>query len=401
MSTVPMRATSADFSFGERLGLVFIVMVSSFHDLHLQSDNTFGLKASCLSITSILVLLVYVIILAIRRRRSSNHSRHLLRHGADYYILSLFAFDVMQATGRAMHIVWIRDARVTSGAYCIAQSVLEQVGSVGTALMTLAIGVTSFAIIVLRWPNSASKTIPTVVHAVVITLLILFIVVPTQLQRNYYGPVGFWCWISSDYKVEQITLQYMWFWTAGFVNIILYILIFLALRGNLFVTFNSEATNGWGRGSMRINWERNRNRRASAATSEERKRLMRTARHLLAYPVVYTITVLPMSIVRWLEFTHPHRNTPFEAVAFSAVVYTSSGFFNVILYTVTHWRFLTRSNERQITAVVELTTKSESHGVAGLSTFGPGNLEGGFSGITDGHTGSFRSYSTVERSSHI
>ncbi|KAG8993860.1 hypothetical protein FRB94_010335 [Tulasnella sp. JGI-2019a] len=97
MSAILTGATSTDFSFGERLGLVFIVMVSSFGDLYLgvRSDNTFGLKASCLSIISILVLLVYVVVLAIRRRRGSNHSRHLLRHGADYYVLSLFAFDMI------------------------------------------------------------------------------------------------------------------------------------------------------------------------------------------------------------------------------------------------------------------------------------------------------------------
>ncbi|KAG8997492.1 hypothetical protein FRB93_014103 [Tulasnella sp. JGI-2019a] len=365
MSTVPTRATSSDFSFGERLGLVFIVM------------------ASCLSITSILVLLAYVVILSIRRRRSSNHYRNLLLHGADYYILSLFAFDVIQASGRVMHIAWIRDARVTSGAYCTAQGVLEHVGSVGTALMTLAIGVTSFAIIVLRWPNSASKTIPSVAHALIIMLLILFTVVPAKLQRNFYGPAGFWCWISPAYEAEQITLQYLWFWITGFVNFILYILIFLALSGNLSVTFNLEATDGWGRGSPCIRWEWNGNQGFSVGTSEERKRLMQRARHLLAYPIAYTITVLPMSIVRWMEFTHPHRSIPSEATAFGAIVYTSSGFFNVILYTITHWRFLTRSNEYQVTTAVEVTMKSENHYGAGLPSLGRGNLDDTFSGITD------------------
>ncbi|KAG8997497.1 hypothetical protein FRB93_014108 [Tulasnella sp. JGI-2019a] len=397
-----MSATSNDFTFGERLGLVFIVMVRSFSnpDLEVQSDTTLNPKSSCLSITSILVLLTYVAVLAIRRRRSSGYYRHLLRHGADYYVLSLFAFDVIQATGRVMHIAWIRQARVTSGPYCTAQGVIQHVGSVGTALMTLAIGVTSFAVIVLRWPNAASRTIPIFVHAVIITLLILFTVIPTRLQDNFYAPAGFWCWISPAYHAEQIALEYGWFWLAGLVDFILYVLIFLALRGNLLVTFDSEATDGWGRGSMHTHWERNRNRRASIGTSEERKRLMRTARRLLAYPIVYIITILPMSIVRWIQFTQPHRNIPSEAIAFSSVVYTSTGFFNVILYTITHWRFLTRSTEPQINTAIEVTMKSESRGT-GLPTFGPGNLDDRFSGITDDHTNSYGSYSTVERSSVV
>ncbi|KAG8993853.1 hypothetical protein FRB94_010328 [Tulasnella sp. JGI-2019a] len=378
MSAVPTGGTSTDFSFGERLGLVFIVM------------------ASCLSITSILVLLAYVVVLAIRRRRSSSHHRHLLRHGADYYVLSLFAFDVIQATGRVMHIAWIRQARVNSGAYCTAQGAIQHVGSMGTALMTLAIGVTSFAVIVLRWPNSASKTIPIIVHAFTITLLILFTVVPTSLQSHFYASVGFWCWISPAHHPEQIALEYGWFWLTGLINFILYVLIFLALRGNLLVTFDSEATDGWGRGSMHAHWERNRNRRASIGTSEERKRLMRTARRLLAYPIVYIITILPMTIIRWIQFIQPHHNIPSEAIAFSSIVYTSSGFFNAILYTITHWRFLTRSTEPQITTAIEVTMKSESHHGSGLPSFGPGNLDDTFSGITDDQIKTQGSDSAIE-----
>ncbi|KAG8993859.1 hypothetical protein FRB94_010334 [Tulasnella sp. JGI-2019a] len=231
-------------------------------------------------------------------------------------------------------------------------------------------------------------------------MLVLFIVVPTQLQRDFYGPVGLWCWISPAYKAEQITLVYAWFWLAGLVNFILYVLIFLALRGNLFVSFDSEATYGWGRGSMRIHWEWNRNQRTSLGTSEERKRLMQTARRLLAYPIVYIITILPISIYRFIEVTQPHRNIPSATIAFTAVMCTSSGFFNVLLYTTTHWRFLTRSNEPQITATIEVTAKSESRGT-GLPTFGRENLDDTFSGIPDDRMKMHGSDSTVERSSQV
>ncbi|KAG9026547.1 hypothetical protein FRB95_008718 [Tulasnella sp. JGI-2019a] len=107
-----------------------------------------------------------------------------------------------------------------------------------------------------------------------------------------------------------------------------------------------------------------------------------------------------MSIVRWIEFTHPHRRVPSEATAFGAVVYTLSGFFNVILYTITHWRFLTSFNEGQITAAVEVTMKSESH-EAGPPIFGPGNLDDTVSGITDDQMKTRGSESIVERSSQV
>ncbi|KAG8984525.1 hypothetical protein FRB94_006665 [Tulasnella sp. JGI-2019a] len=373
-----MWVTRIEFTFGERLGLAFIVL------------------SSCLSIASILVLLAYVAVLAIRRRRHSDHYRNLLHHGADYYILSLFGFDIIQSAGHVMHIAWIQQAGVISGPYCTAQGAIQHVGNVGVALTTLAIGVTSFAVVVLRWKNSASRTIPILIHTGIIVLLILFTVIPAQTRPEFYAPTGYWCWISPQYRAEQIALEYGWFWLASLINFLLYVLIFLTLRGNLQVDFGSVAVDGWGRGPMRVHWVWKRNRQqgsASVGTSEERTRLMRTARRLLAYPIAYIITILPMSIVRWIQFTQPHRNIPSSAVALAAIIYTSSGFINVCLYVITHWRFLTRSNERQTAPVIEVTMKSGSQGIDLPNLRLDDDSDDASEDLADGHPPVVNSYS--------
>ena len=58
---------------------------------------------------------------------------------------------------------------------------------------------------------------------------------------------------------------------------------------------------------------------------------------------MYTITVLPIAITRWMSFTG--RQIPWAGTVFSDVVFASSGFLNVLLFTATRPNLLPqRSN---------------------------------------------------------
>ena len=50
---------------------------------------------------------------------------------------SLFLFDILQAIGDILNIRWAHNGIVTTGSYCTAQGVIQQIGEVGVALSTL------------------------------------------------------------------------------------------------------------------------------------------------------------------------------------------------------------------------------------------------------------------------
>jgi hypothetical protein len=45
-------------------------------------------------------------------------------------------FDIIQAMGGILMVRWVHDGQVIIGPYCIAQGIIKQTGSVGTALIT-------------------------------------------------------------------------------------------------------------------------------------------------------------------------------------------------------------------------------------------------------------------------
>ena len=51
--------------------------------------------------------------------------------------LSLFVYDVLQAIGGILDVRWAHDGIVTVGHYCTAQGVIQQIGELGVALITL------------------------------------------------------------------------------------------------------------------------------------------------------------------------------------------------------------------------------------------------------------------------
>jgi hypothetical protein len=50
---------------------------------------------------------------------------------------SLFVFDFFQSLGGILDIRWAHDGIVTTGSYCTAQGIVEQIGEVGVSLIIL------------------------------------------------------------------------------------------------------------------------------------------------------------------------------------------------------------------------------------------------------------------------
>jgi len=43
------------------------------------------------------------------------------------------------------------------------------------------------------------------------------------------------CWITEQYSLPQLMLEYLWLFASAGINVVLYLLIWLKLRGNLVV----------------------------------------------------------------------------------------------------------------------------------------------------------------------
>ena len=99
-----------------------------------------------------------------------------------------------------------------------------------------------------------------VVSAIWVALaLIVGISFATHKHKTYYGDTQYCtythgiisstfelngcisgCWITSDYPVQRIVLEYLWMWITAFLNFILYIPIALVIMFDATV-----AMNGW------------------------------------------------------------------------------------------------------------------------------------------------------------
>jgi hypothetical protein len=235
--------------------------------------------------------------------------------------------DFIQALGGLFNIRWVAQGYITEGPYCTSQGVLKQMGDVGVALTSLAIAFQTFFVLVL------GVNAPTFVNKIVIALIWLFIILVIGVgaginsrQGKYYGNTDYWCWIKADYKVERIVFEYLWMWIAGGIMLILYGVIFLVMRGVLDL---SDGIKFHPKGLVKAVPEYN----------QEKDRKKKVANLMLFYPAVYIFCILPVCVVRWLDFSG-HAVAP-AATIFASVMFSLSGLFNVTLYYLTRPQLIT------------------------------------------------------------
>ncbi|PBK78549.1 hypothetical protein ARMSODRAFT_1011114 [Armillaria solidipes] len=301
--------SSSPFDFGTRLGLVFVVEVAS------------------LSATAVVSLLAFICYSAVKVHPRGNSSWTVSTH-IHYYFVNLLACDLIQAIGGIMDIRWIAEANVTEGPFCTAQGIFKQLGDLGVALSTMSIAIHTFLVLVFRC-YSQPKVAPLVV-ALIWTFLGLAVGVSLAIHHGerYYGSTKYWCWITSEYRTEQIGLEYGWVWFAASVNIMCYAMIALVLKGILLVD------------GYKIRLRRrsdasdvNSDIDGKIGMSHSVQRSNAIAMQMLFYPAVYLVAIFPMSLVRWLSFYK--IPVPFIATAFASILFSSSGILNVTLFTLT------------------------------------------------------------------
>jgi hypothetical protein len=155
-------------------------------------------------------------------------------------------------------------------------------------------------------------------------------VLPEPEKGPYYGISSYWCWIAPTYRIARYATDYLFMTAAAAFSFILYSLAFFRLRGNISVAGNKI--------SFHPRPEVGNGRMSDETTTEAHERriglyLTTVARHMLWYPIVYIILVLPVAISRLSTFSGV--SVPFSVTIFTAAVFMLHGFLNTVLFCTT------------------------------------------------------------------
>ncbi|KAL5523555.1 hypothetical protein ACEPAG_7728 [Sanghuangporus baumii] len=299
---------------------------------YLTSSQTDGeivlVVVSSVSLTAVVLLLLIILITALRAS-FQKPSTNIFRSHVTAYFVSLLVSDLLQSIGSIMNLKWIQEMAVSQSGFCSVQGAIKQAADIGTAFWILTIAVHTFNVLVCG------------IHARRILMFILLVAVwsfvatlvvmgPFILQNKSKGPYfnisGYWCWISEKYETEQFLLEYMIMFISAVASFILYVLVFLKLRGNLLVAGGRFRFRSVAKASAWMPYQNNE-------TSDLRVHMVSVAKHMLLYPIAYMILIVPIAACRFAEWTG--HEVPFDAIVFSDSVFLLSGFVNTLLFVLT------------------------------------------------------------------
>ncbi|CAE6343038.1 unnamed protein product, partial [Rhizoctonia solani] len=278
---------------------------------------SFTVQVGFVSALSVVSLLGYVAINYISiTRNPAKPPRRLVRTNIDGLMLNLLIADLIMSFGAIINIHWASKAQVSCGQVCNAQGAIQILGETAVALFTLAITLLTFISIVRGWAVKARVWVWGSIVFGVWAFGALWAGVGGALE-GFYAPTPYWCWISANYNAHRIGAEYVWLWISGFGSVLLYTPLFLLLRGN--IKWDPEV--GWA--SLAWSWRGNN---------------VLGSNTLLWYPLAYTITILPVSIVRWIMFSGGQVSAAASFVAVS--IFNLSGVVNVGLILLTRTNVL-------------------------------------------------------------
>ncbi|KAI0256435.1 hypothetical protein BJV78DRAFT_1278922 [Lactifluus subvellereus] len=289
--------------------------------------------ASCISLIAAVGLLFAIAMSAFNTRMVKNPNMFVRTHVV-FYFVSLLLTDVLQAIGSIITSAWIRDEAVVYGSLCTAQGVIKHMADVGIAIWSSVIATRTFLVLFLRFPVKR--------HVMWVVLIgnwsFLFAIViagpATAMIQNdgpYYGIAGYWCWISADYTVQRVALDYMVMFLSAVYAFVLYSLVFLKLRGIVRAQARSTSI---------VSRDQERNERYEHRLA--RQMLLYPARILsnnpsphpnLSSQIAYTVMIIPITCCRFSAWAGHY--VPSSLTVLSDFVYLLSGLVHVILFVST------------------------------------------------------------------
>ncbi|KAH9010008.1 hypothetical protein EDB85DRAFT_2240731 [Lactarius pseudohatsudake] len=288
--------------------------------LHVGSNpslisNRLSWFASCISLIATVGLLSAIAISAFNTRMVKNPNMFVRTHVV-FYFISLLLSDILQAIGSIMNSAWVTEQAVIYDSLCTAQGVIKQTADVGIALWSLVIATRTFLVLFLRVPDKRYTMWITLIAnwSLLGAIVIAGPATTSDKLGPFYGISGIWCWISPNYSTKRIALDYMVMFISALLAFILYLLVFLKMRGIVRAQPHSTSV-------------------ASADRERNEKYEHKLARQMLLYPIAYTILILPIACCRFFAWTG--HEVPFGVTIFSDFIYLMSGLVHVVLFAST------------------------------------------------------------------
>ncbi|KAK2746845.1 hypothetical protein FQN57_002887 [Myotisia sp. PD_48] len=253
---------------------------------------------------------------------------HTTYIGYNQYIIliyNLLLADLQVALGFLLSLHWVAvDSIHSTSRVCPVQGWLLQIGDPSSGLFVLAIAVHTFATVLLGRKPSHRVLVWSVIGLWGFCLTL--VMVPTIRHGEHtYVPSGAWCWIDERFDAERLWAHYFWIFVSEFGSLVIYAILFIYLRRKVVTSA------AMGRGQM-----------------ENIKRLRRVTGYMVIYPLAYVVLSLPLAAGRMTMARGKQVPSVTYFCAAGAII-ASSGFVDVILYTLTRKALLldtenTRSN---------------------------------------------------------
>lgn len=276
--------------------------------------------AACVSLAFILAFSSWVAYLLYRHhtrvkaQRVEKETRAIRFLASSHGILlgSLIFGDFVQALGFSLSWAWVARDEIPTAAYptrlCKTQSILIQIGDLGSAFSSLVICLNLLLILVFRITPATRWLLVTLLVEWIIIGILASVGPLSRIGKEgvpFYGPSGSWCWVNSAYQLERLLVHYLWVFIVAFFNLLFYSIIAIYLRYH------------------------DGGRLASGPLAQTAN----VSRVMLIYPVVYVATILPLSIYRCAAMAGEHWNNHILLAA--GAVFTLSGAANCIIYALT------------------------------------------------------------------
>jgi hypothetical protein len=205
----------------------------------------------------------------------------------------------------------------------------------GTGIFCFVIAAHTFSVLFLRrqWSDRTSYIV--LILSWTLNFLELcneyFILAKPEEKGPYFGIAGYWCWISPAYRLERYLTSYLIMFVSAAFSSIFYLLVFFRLRGNISLSAGYKIY-FHRRPKVRIG----RTSDGAYIVTDDRRvesHLTRVAKHMLWYPLVYTVLVVPQAAARFAEFSG--SSVPFPVTVSAAVLFLLHGFVNTLLFCST------------------------------------------------------------------
>ncbi|KAG8726784.1 hypothetical protein FRC12_023088 [Ceratobasidium sp. 428] len=311
----------------------------------LTSGQAIGLSFSTQSGSiSLAFVLVLFCVVGVKYSGATSRRGELFK-SLSVFMLNLFISELLMSLGGIFDGKWAHEAQVYCGGYCDAQASLQFLGETSVSIWTLAVTVhTLFSVVRARRVNLRPLYTFGIVAAVWIYVLAFnfgaYASVNAQGDEdpaNLFAPTPFWCWFGPAHKGKGYA-EYIWLWIAGVGNIVVYVPLFLLLRGHIVLGSEGLLSAEWHSTPLPPRSERTGDSASdlSIATGEDSEAAREDCWKMLYYPLAYTILVLPLSVVRWMAFANPDLDALTMAPLGTATMvfhalYRLSGVINVVL----------------------------------------------------------------------